>query len=132
MSDPVLPLQGWIVETLSDSPGAGAPVYDRVPAGSPFPRITFGPAQCLPDEDDGQCNATFELFQQLDVWSRTVGFPEAKTIAGAVKDLLHNAVPTLAGFTVVLLEWVSTEYSRDPDGLTNRARMQFRALIDQA
>ncbi len=131
MSDPTLAWQGWIVATLSGPPGAGAAVYDRVPPSNPFPRITIEPAQCIPGEDDGPCNATFELSQQIDVWSRTVGFPEVKTIAGAVQGLLHNAVPTLAGFTVVLLEWVSTEYLRDPDGLTNRARMRFRALIDE-
>jgi hypothetical protein len=130
MSEPTLALQGWIVATLSASPGAGAPVYDRVPPADPFPRVTIGPAQCVPGDDDGQCGATFEVFQQIDAWSRTVGMPQVKTIAGAVKDLLHHAVPTLTGYTVVLLEWVSTDYSRDPDGLTNRARMQFRALID--
>lgn len=132
MSEPTLVLQGWIVATLSGSPGAGAPVFDKVPASNPFPRVTIGPAQCVPGDDDGQCNATFEVFQQIDVWSRTVGFPEAKTIAGAVKALLHQAQPTLIGFTVVLLEWVSTDYSRDPDGLTNRARIQLHALIDEA
>jgi hypothetical protein len=132
MSDPTLLLQGWIVTTLSGSPSAGAPVYDRVPPAAVFPRVTIGPAQCIPGDDDGQCGATFEVFQQIDVWSRTVGFPEVKTIAGAAKSLLHNGAPTLTGFAVVLLEWVSTDYSRDPDGLTNRARMNFRALIDAA
>jgi len=132
MSDPTLLLQGWIVTTLSGSPGAGAQVFDKVPQTNPFPRITIGPVQCLPDVDDGQCGATFEVFQQIDIWSRTAGYPEVKTIGEAVKGLLHNAAVTLNGFNVVLLQWVSTEYLRDPDGLTNRARMQFRALIDQA
>jgi hypothetical protein len=134
MSDPTLALQGWIVTTLTGGspPALSVPVYDKVPPQNPFPRVTIGPGQSLPGEDDGQCNSTFEVFQQIDVWSRTVGFPEAKTVAGAVKDLLHHAEPSLTGFNVVLIEWLSTDYSRDSDGLTSRARMQFRALIDAA
>lgn len=129
MSDPLLPLQAWIVEALSgDSPPIA--VFDKVPPANAFPRTTIGPGQALPGDDDGQCAATFEVFQQLDVWSRAVGFVECKTIAGRIKDLIHNAVPALAGYRVVLLEWRSTDYLRDPDGLTSRARMEFRALID--
>lgn len=131
MSDPTLLLQGWIVTTLTGSPPS-IPTYDRVPTSNPFPRVTIGPGQCIPGEDDGQCNTTYEVFLQIDAWSRAVGFPEVKALADTVKTTLHHAQPTLTGFTVVLLEWVSTDYSRDPDGLTNRARMQFRALIDEA
>lgn len=133
MGDPLLPLQAWLYETLSDgSPAIGAPVYDQVPRDAGFPRVTFGPGQSLPGEDDGQCGATFELFQQLDVWSSAVGTVEVKEIAGRARDLIHGAAPDLAGFTVVLLEVRGISYSRDPDGLTSRARLDLRALIDAA
>jgi hypothetical protein len=132
MSDPLLPLQAWIVETIeSDSPPP-APIFDKVPANNPFPRITIGPGQSLPGEDDGECASTWELFQQVDVWAREGGYVACKTIAGQIKALIHNAVPALTGYRVVLLEWRGTDYMRDPDGLTSRARMQFRALIDEA
>lgn len=133
MSDPVLALQAWLAATLkAAATGAGDAVFDSVPATDPFPRITLGPGQALPGEDDGQCAATWEIFQQVDVWSRAAGFPEAKTIAGQARAALHGATPALSGFAVPLFEWISTDFSRDPDGKTSRARLQFRALVDEA
>lgn len=131
MSDPTLALQGWIVSTLTNA-SPPLQVFDKVPPGNVFPRFTIGPAQCIPGGDDGQCAATWEVFQQLDAWSRENGFPEVKTIAPVAVGLLHHAEPTLTGFTVVLIEVVSTDYMRDPDGITSRARIQIRALIDEA
>lgn len=137
MSDPKQALQDWIITTLDgESPGIGAPVYDRVPStpapDGPFPRVTIGPGQTLPGEDDdADCGATWEVFTQLDVWSRAPGYTECSEIAGNVRASLHRAEPTLTGYRVVLLEWQGTDYLRDPDGLTSRARIQIRALIDE-
>jgi hypothetical protein len=133
MSDPKQALQNWIITTLiADSPPIVEQMFDIVPRSDPFPRGTIGPGQTIPGDDDGQCESTWEVFQQIDFWSRSPGYSEVSAIAGAVKDALHHVTPTLDGYEVVLLEWLSTDYSRDSDGLTSRARMQFRALIDDA
>lgn len=133
MSNPELLLQKWIVDTLKAAEtGVGDNVFDSVPDADPYPRITIGQGQTVPGEDDGQCGATFEVYQQIDVWSRKPGYPEVKAIAGQVRAAIHGAVPTLTGFTVVLLEVRSSDTMRDPDGITSRARIQIHAFIDEA
>lgn len=131
MSDPSLELQAAIVAALKNSPAVtalvGNRIYDAVPSNATFAYISLGDCQVLPDKAD--CLDGAEVFLQVDVWSRAVGYPESKTIAKAVVDKLDDQPLTVAGHDVVIFEHQSTQYLRDPDGLTRHAAVSMRALI---
>jgi len=131
MSDPSLPLQKALVAALKVA-GAlpevvGRRVYDDVDASAPFPYVTLGPTQVLPDK--AGCIDGSEVFQQIDVWSRGVGFPECKAIAQAIVSKLDDAELTVDGYAVIVFEHQDTRYLRDPDGLTKHAAITFRSLL---
>lgn len=126
-TDPSLALQGALVAAIRAlATAAGSNVFDAVPPSDPFPRVTLGPSQSIPVDAD--CYAGTESFQQIDVWSRGVGFPEAKAIADAIRDRLHDADLTVSGHVLDLMTVESINYSREPDGLTSRARISVRIL----
>lgn len=127
MSDPALALQGAIVATLkAAATGAGNRIYDDVPTGAAFPYITLGEAQTVANRAD--CYDGSEVFLDVNVWSRAVGYPEVKTIASQVRTTLHDAALTLTGHVLDLIEVRDATYTRDPDGKTRRARITVRAL----
>lgn len=132
MSDPSLELQDAIVVRLKgNSPAvAGGRVYDRVPPDAAFPYVSLGGIQVLPDKAD--CIDGVEVFPQIDVWSREVGYGEAKTIVKLIMALLDDQPMTISGFSVVVFEHQSTQYLRDSDGLTSHAAITFRGLIQPA
>lgn len=132
MSDPSLEVQAAIVAALK-SAGAlptvvGQRVYDSVPTSpaAVYPYITLGDCQVLPDKSD--CINGAELFLQIDVWSRSVGYPETKTIAKAVVAKLDDQPISVTGYDVIVFEHQSTQYLRDPDGLSRHAALTFRSL----
>lgn len=130
MSDPSLDIQGAVVAVLK-SVGAlpsvvGGRVYDAVPPGATFPYISLGDGQVLPDKAD--CIDGAEVILQIDVWSRAVGYPEAKAIAKAVVAKLDDQPLSVPGQDVIVFEHESTRYLRDPDGLTRHAVITFRSL----
>lgn len=130
MSDPSLEIQGAIVTALKATgalpPVVGGRVYDAVPAGAAFPYITLGDGQVLPDKAD--CISGAEVILQIDVWSRSTGYPEVKTIAKAVIAKLDDQPLSVAGQDVLVFEHEATRYLRDPDGLTRHAAITFRSL----
>ena len=125
MSDPSLELQATLVATIR--PVTGGRVYDKAPANAQYPYITLGEMQVLPDKAD--CIDGVEIFPRIDIWSRGVGFPEVKQLTKAVMALLDDQTLTVAGFNVPVFEHESTQYLRDPDGLTLHAAITFRGLI---
>lgn len=133
MSDPGLEIQKALVTALKATGGVGTGdrVYDRVPAVPVFPYIRVGDDQVIGDDLDG-CEDLSEVFCRIHVWSRAVGKPEAKTIAGAVRTRLKSAALTLTGFTVDLAEFVQAQHLDDPDGLTTHSVVEFRFLITHA
>lgn len=130
--DPSRDLQKAIVAALkADSDVTnlvGQRVYDAVPSGATFPYITIGGDEVT--QDDAECLEGYEVFSQVDVWSRAVGQPEMKQIAGAVRYALHDAVLTLDDYALVSLQHEITRYLADPDGSTHHAAVSLRALID--
>jgi hypothetical protein len=131
MSDPSLEVQAAIVTALKAT-GAlptvvGQRVYDAAPANATFPYITLGDCQVLPDKAD--CIDGAEVFLQVDAWSRAVGYPEVKAIAKAVVVKLDEQPLAVSGHNVIVFEHQSTQYLRDPDGLTRHAAITFRSLI---
>lgn len=132
-ADPSLDLQEAIVAALKgDSAMAtlvNGRVYDAVPSGATFPYVSMGADDVL--TDDADCIRGYDIAVQIDVWSRAVGQPQMKSIAGAVRDVLHEADLTLDDHALVSLEHVTTRYLRDPDGATKHAAMEFRAFVDE-
>lgn len=137
MSDPALELQKATVAALKAAGGVGTSdrVYDKVPAppaNSPpnilFPYIRVGDDQIIGDDAEN-CADLSEVFQRIHVWSRAIGFPEAKTIAGAVRTRMKAATLTLSGFTVDVTEYLQTIHLEDPDGITMHSVVEFHYRI---
>ncbi|RWX71892.1 DUF3168 domain-containing protein [Mesorhizobium sp. M2A.F.Ca.ET.039.01.1.1] len=133
MTSPSLELQGAIVARLKGVAAVtsliGQRVYDTVPANPIFPYVTVGPMVEL--SDDADCIKGFDITFDINVWSRAVGFPEAERISDAVRIGILEPELALADNALVYLQHRQNVFSRDPDGLTNRARMSFEAFAEQ-
>lgn len=131
MSDPSLELQIALVERLKNNAGAaGARVHDVPPPKPAYPYVTLGECQVLPDKAD--CIDGVEAYPVIHAWSREVGFTEVKGIAKAIVATLDDQPLQVAGYTVVVFEFASVHYIRDPDGETSHAAITFRSLIQLA
>lgn len=131
MIDPSLALQRAITGTLNADIGLQAVialrVYDDVPPTAVYPYVSFGPSQITPQ--DAECITGFEVFLQIDVWSRELGFEECKAISELVRVALHLLTATQDALTFEI-EHRFTNTNRDPDGITNHGVLSFRAEID--
>ena len=132
-TDPSLALQAAFVAAIKAlNTEAGARVYDRVPksngtiASGTFPYVALGTGSVLNNQAD--CYDGSDVSLTVHVWSRAVGWPEAKRIADAIRTGLNNAELTLTGHTLELLTLDRVDYLNDPDGLTSHAALTFRAL----
>jgi len=132
VSDPSLALQGGLVALLKSGGGVGTGdrVYDEVPEKPTFPYISIGDDQVVGDDND--CSEISEVFCRIHVWSRAVGYPETKQIAGAVRTRLRATAPTVTGFTVDVVEFQQHQFLRDEDGKTRHAVVEYRFLISPA
>lgn len=136
MLDPSVQLQAAIVAALKAT-GAlpdvvEGRVYDEPPTAPTFPYVTLGDCQVLPDK--ATCYDGTECYPIIDVWSRTTSYGQAKTIAAAVLAKLDDQTANLVmtGFTAVVFELHDYRPMRDPDGLTRRVNITFRALVSPA
>lgn len=129
MSDPSYALQVAIAGILTDpSPPLVPRVYDSVPKDPVFPYVTIGEGQVLGDDTE-DCGEGSEVVVRVHAWSRAVGYPEVKRLAGAIRSSLIRATYTLTGFDVGVVEFVQMQFLRDPDGKTSHAVVEFRYLI---
>lgn len=103
-------------------------VYDNPPTAPIFPYISIGPDNTLPSRAD--CYDGNEIHQQLDVWSRTPGFREAKQIIEAARNSLMNASLTLTGFRLIDIYFERAQTMRDPDGLTSHGVLSIQAMTE--
>lgn len=128
-----LELQGAIFAALQVNAAVtalvGTRIYDRVPDDRVFPYVSFGPIDSI--EDDVECITGFEIAQQMDVWSRQVGYPECKRIVDAVRGALHDVDLTLPSNGLVYFQCRQTRIFRDPDGLTSHGALSFEASIER-
>lgn len=106
----------------------GARVYDAVPISAAFPYVSLGAA--WETQDDAECIPSVEIGFRMDVWSRTVGFAEARGIAHRLRSILHDAEIDLSEGALAILEHRRTDTMRDPDGLTNHVAVEFAAVIE--
>lgn len=130
MSDPSYELQQALYDALKGNigPEVGPRVYDNVPTNASFPYVTIGDGQVLPDKAD--CVDGTEHFPQIDVWSRAVGYPEAKMISNNIVTLLDDKPPIMEGYVAVIFQLENIQYLRDPDGLTRHVAMTFHTRIE--
>lgn len=133
MASPSLELQGAIVARLKTSSDVtasiGGRVYDAVPTNAVFPYVTVGEGE--ETSEDVDCIDGFEISLDIDVWSRAVGFPEAKRIAQEIRASLKSSDLSLTENALVFFRHRQTRFMRDPDGLTSHAVMTFEAFTEQ-
>ena len=138
MSDASYELQQAIVRALRASSDIAAliedRVYDRIPTENgeivaKFPFVSFGPEQDIPEHAD--CIDGGDIVLQIDVWSREPGHKEAKSIADVIRATLNDAALIIrGGATLIDIRYLATDFSREPDGQTFRARLTFRAVTE--
>lgn len=132
MSEATLPLQAAVVAALKAHAPltalVGAKVYDRVPAGTAAPYVTITGWQEI--EDGTDCMDASEVFFDVQAYSAQVGRPEAARIAGAVKGALHRLTHADSGWGNTEIQYRSTQYFTESDGVTTRAVCNFQALLD--
>jgi hypothetical protein len=136
MSDPSHALQRAVYDVLRASAALKSlisdpvRVYDRVPINAAKPYLTFtGDEQTV--DDGNSCGDAWECFVNVHVWSDAVGMPQAKQIAGAVRDALANSI-SVDDFVVVEGLHVTSRFLKDPDPLITHGVITFRYLIDPA
>lgn len=124
-----LALQGYMRTALGAWPALatliGDRIYDRVPANPTFPYVVIGLTQGI--DQSAACLTDWEVFAQLDIWSRAVGFPEAKRIASQCDEALSLRYPNLNGFRVGWFEPVGQRFLMDPDGVTSHGVLEYRS-----
>lgn len=113
---------------LSEAYGVRAVFADVPPhAGEDpvnYPYVTIG--QVTERPLDTKTATGGNALSQIDVWTRTGNYTQAKQIARAIYDRLHRAELWLPGTTHIETLVEQVVYSLDPDGETRRALMQVR------
>jgi len=133
MTSVSLELQAAVVVRLKEftalSAIVSARIYDEPPNNPVFPYVSMGPDQLV--SDDAECLTSFEVFLQVDAWSRKNGRPEVKRIAEAVRAALHDYDLTLVTNALLSIRHRQTRHLPDPDGETSHAVIEFVALVEQ-
>lgn len=112
--------------TLQAMSAGGVKVFDRV-SDDFFPRIVIGEDRSSPD--DMQCETWTEIFSTVRVYSRKVGKPLPKRIAGRVRYLLDRSNGfSVEGFRLAAGHCTGVNIHTHEDGLTVQAELNFRYL----
>jgi hypothetical protein len=126
-----LGIQGALIAKIKTlATEAAARVYDTVPRDTNgtvtavFPFVSLGSSDELPIDEE--CWDRTETTQEINIWSRAVGMPECKRISALIRAALHEQDLIVAGNTVDRMRVNTINYSRDPDGITNRARITLQ------
>lgn len=134
MASPSQDLQAALFAALSGAASitthVGSRIFDGVPPkDAAYPRITFGPADYVPEQLDG-CRAQIEAVQ-IDIWSRVSGeLYEAKGIVDAVRRLLNGATLSLASHAAASCEVTLVRVFRDADELTAHGVVQVEVMVE--
>jgi hypothetical protein len=130
MADPTQLLHKAIIAALETAPAvASGRIYGRVQPNATFPYVSLGPIDTV--GDDNSCFDSSECNVQVNVWSNHKDMREVEEIAGLVRTRLKTE-PTLTGFHVPVVEYVTTRYLDDPQQELRRAALEFRYLIDHS
>lgn len=123
-------VQKVIYDALKTSPEiAGGRVYDIVPDEAEFPYVMIGQDQVV--NDGNSCGDGWEVFSDIHIWSRELGFLEAKRIAAEIVSRVR-AIVQIPNFVLISVDFRDLRPLRDPDGLTSHIVCSFLFTIDQA
>lgn len=122
-------LQRAIWEVLVAAPAlAGVAVHDALPPAPPGTFVLVGPEEVRDASDGSGAGAEHRLV--VSVISDAAGFLQAKTIAGAISDVLCGAALTLTRGRLVSLDFLRAEARRKEAGGVRRIDLTFRARIE--
>lgn len=131
MREPSIPLQIAVMALLKDvKPVRGFEMFDRVPQGQKKPYGHPSGWQVL--DDGADCMDAAQINFDIQCYSGAPGRDDIGTIAGAVAAALHQRRPAIDGFSDVEIQYRGTLYFTEPDGISRRAVVSFRALMDEA
>ena len=100
------------------------------PDGAGFPRITYGPADSVPQQLQGVAARLDTI--QIDVWSRVNGeLYEAKAIVDAIEALLNGASLSMGDHAAASCEVTLMRVFRDPDRITAHGVVQVEAMVER-
>ena len=110
---------------------APVPVLDNVPQTTSTPYVTIGEDQLEPVDTDDSRGA--EGILEVTVWTgrEYAGRKTAKAVADQIYLILHQAKPTVAGYTLAALFWDSSEEFDEVDGATRRTVEGYRVLLQE-
>lgn len=108
-------------------------VYDRVPKGTVPPYYRVGNNdQDIPNKAD--CYDGSELFLEIEAFGNreAVGKSGVKRMAGVALELLDECEDEIdvEGYRLQVLEKYRVDFNTEPDGLTERALITLRAIIE--
>lgn len=89
-----------------------------------FPYLSFGPETSTEFDDKTQEGGNAVI--QINAWTRTADYVQAKAIADRIHAVLHNGDLTITGATHIATRIQSVAFDLDPDGSTRRALMLYR------
>lgn len=133
MIEATLPLQMAIVALLDADqplrdlvPGG---ILDRIPQGTQPPYLF--PSGWSQTEAGTECLDAADVDFEIQCVSIAPARDEIAAMAGAVARVLRRARPAIAGLGDVEISYSGTLYFQEPDGVTRRAVVRFRALVDE-
>lgn len=135
--DPTYELKAAVIARLKATSAVasfvGARIYDRSPDGSlTSPYVSMGPADAVSDGAD--CIDGMEITLQLDCWSwgsgQAFGAAEVSKLSGAIRAALHEAEFSLTENALATISHRITRYTRESDGITNRAIITITAFVE--
>lgn len=125
-----LPLQSYMRGKLGSYAPlqaiVGQNIFDQPPPNQVFPYVVLGATEAT-DMTLVDCLIDWEVIAQLDVYSRSIGFPETKRIADACDEALAERHPTITGLRVGWFEVHTHRFLREPDGITSHGVLSYRA-----
>lgn len=123
-------VQKAIVDAMKAEPKiAFGRIHDHVPENPEFPYVSIGSEQVL--DDGNSCDEGWEVFSDIHVWSRAVGYVEAKQIMAEVVGRI-NSISSIADRTLIAVEVEDARMLRDPDGLTSHGVISAKFIITPA
>ena len=126
-------LQGAIYAALTADDDlfslVGDAIYDALPVGTiPELYVALGPEQVKIADDKTGTGAEHRL--TVSVVTEAPGFASAKTVAGQICDVLHEAPLALARGRLVSLRFVSARAAKVDGGADRSIDLIFRARVE--
>ena len=112
---------------------ASGRIYDRPPENPTYPYLTIGDEQITNDggsNSDQTCRDGWEVFSDIHIWSKPKT-GDKSVLKGLVADTVAAiiAIASIDSFDLLSVELENDIVRREPDGITERAILSFRFII---